>query len=80
MQSTPVCKLQGREDETEREGGGLLAEEEDTEEEGSDEGRDREVRPQTAEEVKQAGEFRDLGESSGGGGLVVGVDKVMPRP
>lgn len=57
MQSTPVCKLQGRADDAGGGGGGgLLADEEDTEEEeGSDEdrGRDREVRPQPAEEDKQ---------------------------
>lgn len=85
MQSTPVCKLQGRADDAGGGGGGgLLADEEDTEEEeeGSDEdrGRDREVRPQPAEEDKQGGEVRDLGASSGGGGLAVGVDRVMLRP
>lgn len=65
-------------------GGGLLADEEDTEEEeeGSDEdrGRERDVRPQPAEEDEQGGEARDLGASSGGGGLAVGVDRVMLRP
>lgn len=81
VQSTPVCRLQGRAVAARGGGrGGLLADEEDTEEEGSDEGREREVRPQPAEEDVQEGETRDLGASSGGGGLTVGVDKVMARP
>lgn len=83
VQSTPVCRLQGRAGAVGGGGGGgLLADEEDTEEEeGSDEdkGRERDVRPQPAEEDEQGGEPRDLGASSGGGGLV-GVDKVMLRP
>lgn len=86
MQSTPVCRLQGRAGAAGGGGGGrgLLADEEDTEEEeeGSDEdrGREREVRPQPAEEDEHGGEARDLGASSGGGGLAVGVDKAMLRP
>lgn len=83
VQSTPVCRLQGRVGAAGGGGGGgLLAEEEDTEEEGSDEdsGKEREVRPQPADEDEQGGEARDLGASSGGGGLAVGVDKVMLRP
>ena len=82
VQSTPVCRLQGRAGAAGGGGGGvLLADEEDTEdEEGSDEdrGSERDVRPQPAEEDEHGGEDRDLGASSGGGGLAVGVD--MPRP
>lgn len=87
VQSTPVCRLQGRAGAAGGGGGGgggLLADEEDTEEEeeGSDEdmGRESEVRPQDAEEDEQGGEARDLGVSSVGGSLAVGVDKVMLRP
>lgn len=84
VQSTPVCRLQGRVGaDGGGGGGGLLADDEETEEEeGSDEdrGREREVRPQPAEEDEQGGEARDSGASSGGGGLAVGVDKVMLRP
>lgn len=84
MQSTPVCRLQGRAGATGGGGGGggLLADEEDTEEEeeGSDEGREREVRPHPADEDEQGGEARDLGASSGGRGLAVGVDKALLRP
>lgn len=58
-----------------------MVEEEDTdeEEEGSDEdsGRERDARP--ADEDKHGGEARDLGESSGGRGLVVGIDKALLR-
>lgn len=84
VQSTPVCRLQGRVGAAGGGGGGgLLAEEEETEEEeGSDEdrGREREVRPQPAEEDEQGGEARDFGASSGGGGFALDVDKVMLRP
>lgn len=83
VQSTPVCRLQGSVGAAGGGGGGLLADEEDTEEEeGSDEdrGREMEVSPQPAEEDEQGGEPRDLGASSGGGGLAVGVDKALPRP
>ncbi len=84
VQSTPVCRLQGRAGAAGGGGGGgLLADEEETEEEeGSDEdrGREMELRPQPAEEDEQGGEARDLGASSGGGGLAAGVDKVMLRP
>lgn len=84
VQSTPVCRLQGRAGAAGGGGGGgLLADEEDTEEEdGSDEdrGREREVKPQPAEEDEHGGEARDLGASSGRGGLAVGVDKAMLRP
>ena len=84
MQSTPVCRLQGRAGAAGGGGGGggLLADEEDTEEEeGSDEdrGRDREARPQPTEEDEQGGEASDLGASSGGGGLAADVDKALPR-
>lgn len=56
----------------------MVADEEDTEddEEGSDEDRGRE----RAEEDEQGGEPRDLGASSGGGGLVVGVDRALLSP
>lgn len=83
VQSTPVCRLQGRAGAGGGGGGGLLADEEDTEdEEGSDEdrGKEREVKPQPAEEDEHGGEARDLGASSGGGGLPVGVDEAMLRP
>lgn len=78
VQSTSVCRLQGRAGAAGGGGGGggLLAEDEDTEEEeGSEEdrGREREVRP--ADEEEHGGEDRDLGASSGAGGLAVGVDK-----
>lgn len=83
VQSTPVCKLHGRAGAAGGGGGGgLLADEEDTEEEeGSDEdrGREREVRLHPVEDDEQGGEAWDLGASSGGGGLAVGVDKVMLR-
>lgn len=85
VQSTPVCRLQGRAGAVGGGGGGgggggLLADEEDTEEdEGSDEdiGKEREVRPQVAEDDEQGGEAKDLGASSGGGGLVV-MPRLMP--
>lgn len=86
VQSTPVCRLQGRAGAAGGGGGGgggLLADEEDTEEEdGSDEdrGREREVRAHPTEEDEQGGEARDLGASSGGGGLAVDVDKALLRP
>lgn len=86
VQSTPVCRLQGRAGAVGGGGGGgggLLADEEDTEEdEGSDEdgGSEREARPQLTEEDEQGGEARDLGASSEGSGLTVGVDKAMARP
>lgn len=86
VQSTPVCRLQGRAGAAGGGGGGggLLADEEETEEEeeGSDEDRGSgiEVRPQPAEDDEHGGEDRDLGASSGGGGLAVGVDMVMLRP
>lgn len=84
MQSTPVCKLQGRAGELRgRGGGGLLADEDETEEEeGSDEdrGKERELSPQPAEEDRQGSEIRDLLALSGGKDLAVGVDKVMLRP
>lgn len=84
VQSTPVCRLQGRVGAAGGGGGGgLLVDEDDTEdEEGSDEdrGREREVRLQPADDDEQGGEARDLGASSGGGGLVVGADNVMLRP
>lgn len=85
VQSTPVCRLQGRAGAAGGGGGGgLLADEEDTEEEeGSDEddrGRETEVRPQLAEEDVHGGEARDLVVSSGVQGLAEGVDKAMLRP
>lgn len=85
MQSTPVGRPQGSAGTAGGGGGGgLLADEEDTEEEeeGSDEdrGKERDVKPQPAEEDEHGGEARDLGASSGGGGLAAGVDKAMPRP
>lgn len=84
MQSTPVCKLQGRAGELSgRGGGGLLADEDETEEEeGSDEdrGKDKELCPQPAGEDRQGSEIRDLLALSGGKDLAVGVDKVMLRP
>lgn len=84
MQSTPVCKLQGRTGAAGGGGrGGLRTEEEDTEEEdGSDEdkGRERDERPQPAKEDEEDGETRSLGVSSGGGALTVDVDKVKPSP
>lgn len=86
VQSTPVGRLQGRAGAAGGGGGGggLLADEEDTdEEEGSDEdrGRDREARPHPAtEEDEQGGEARDLGASSGGGGLAADADKALLRP
>lgn len=85
VQSTPVCRLQGRAGAAGGGGGGgLLADEEETdeEEEGSDEdmGREREVRPQPADEDELGGEARDLGASSGGECLAVGVDKALLSP
>ena len=82
VQSTPVCRLQGRAVAARGAGGGggLLADEEDTEDkvEGSteDRGTEREARLQLADED---GEARDFGVSSGGGGLAAGVDKALPR-
>lgn len=86
VQSTPVCRLQGRAGAAGGGGGGggLLADEEETdeEEEGSDEdmGRDREARPQPADEDELGGEARDLGASSGGECLAVGVDRALLSP
>lgn len=78
MQSTPVCKLQGRVGAAEGGGGGggggLLVDDEDTdEEEGSDDATDKDkgVRPQPAEEEGQGGGLLGLGTSFKGGGLAV---------
>lgn len=70
VQSTPVCRLQGRAGAAGGGGGGgggLLADDDDTEEdEGSDDDKGN-------EEEEQGGEARGLGASSGGGGFPVGV-------
>ena len=83
VQSTPACRLQGRAEAAGGGGGGggLLADEEDTEEEeGSaiDRGREREARPQPADDDEEGGEATDFGASSGDGCLVTGVDRALP--
>lgn len=80
VQSTPVCRLQGRAGAAGGGGGGrgFAADEEETEddEEGSDEDKGIE----RADEDEQGGEAMDLRSSSGGGGLAVGVDKALLSP
>lgn len=79
VQSTPVCRLQGRVGAAGGGGGGggsLLAEDEETEEEEEEEGsveeggREREARAEPDEE-EQGGEARDLEASSRGRGFML---------
>lgn len=82
MQSTPVCRLQGRALEAEGWMGGGLPTDEDTEEDdGSNEdgGSEREARLQPVVDDEQGGETDGLGASSGCIGLG-GVDKVSAAP
>lgn len=84
VQSTPVCRLQGRAGGAAGGGGGggggLLAEEEETDEEDEEEGsaeeggRDKEAGAEPEEEEEQGGEARGLAPSSAGRGFMLGVD------